>query len=272
MNSSKAAAAGKNVTATDTTLSTYKIAEDDDKEIDLLDMGMALVEKLPYIILCFLVGAVLFNAYAYFMIKPTYQSTSKLYVVSASQDSVVNLQDLNLGSSLTKDYEDLMLSYPVLDQVITKLNLDMDSASLAKMITLNNPTDTRVLRITVTSTDKQQACDIANTLAEVAVQYLPETMSTNAPNIAQVARVSDDKVGPSYLKYTAIGALLGALIYCMIVIIGYLMDDTIHTADDMEKYFGIVPLTVIPESEQFRTNDTVDPADKKHGRKERQRA
>lgn len=272
MNSSKTAAAGKENAATDKTLTTYRIAEDDDKEIDLLDMGMALLEKLPYIILCLLVGAVIFNAYAYFMIKPTYQSTSKLYVVSASQDSVVNLQDLNLGSSLTKDYEDLMLSYPVLDQVITKLNLDMDSANLAGMIALDNPTDTRVLRITVTSTDKQQACDIANTLAEVSVQYLPETMSTNAPNIAQVARVSDEKVGPSYLKYTAIGALLGALIYCMIVIIGYLMDDTIHTADDMEKYFGIVPLTVIPESEQFRTNDTVDPADKKHGRKERQRA
>ena len=86
-------------------------------------MGMALLEKLPYIILCFLIGAVLFNAFAYFLIKPTYQSTAKLYVVSASDDSIVNLQDLNIGSSLTKDYEDLILSYPVLDQVIEKLGL-----------------------------------------------------------------------------------------------------------------------------------------------------
>ena len=30
------------------------------------------------------------------------------------------------GSSLTKDYEDLILSYPVLDQVIEKLGLDME--------------------------------------------------------------------------------------------------------------------------------------------------
>ena len=26
-------------------------------------------------------------------------------------------------------------------------------------------------------------------------------------------------------------------------------DDTIHTADDMEKYFGITPLTVVPENQ-----------------------
>lgn len=66
--------------------------------------------------------------------------------------------------------------------------------------------------------------------------------------------------------------MLGALIYCLIVIVGYLMDDTIHSADDMEKYFGIVPLTTIPESDQFRTDDTEDEFGKKHNRKERVRA
>ena len=63
-------------------------------------------------------------------IQPTYQSTSKLYVVSTSDDSVVNLNDLNLGTSLTSDYEELMLSYPVLNRVIEKLNLDMDYETL----------------------------------------------------------------------------------------------------------------------------------------------
>ena len=103
MNSNKNAAVVTEMPAQTATVSTYKNGEDDEKEIDLLDMGMALLEKLPYIILCFLVGAVLFNAYAYFLVKPTYQSTSKLYVVSASKDSVIDLQDLNIGSSLTAD-------------------------------------------------------------------------------------------------------------------------------------------------------------------------
>ena len=231
--------------------SSFADRTEEETEIDLIDLAWALLDKIHYIVLCFLIGAVIMNAYSYFLVRPTYKSTAKMYVVSASKNSVVDLDALNIGTSLTADYEQLMLSYPVLEQVINKLNLDMDSDTLAKMITLENPTDTRILNINVVSTDPKNARDIANTLMDVSVDYLPKTMSTNAPNIAQKAKLADHKDGPSYTKYTMIGALAGAFLYCMYLVVKYLMDDTIHTADDMEKYFDIVPLAVIPDVEEL---------------------
>ena len=227
--------------------SSFADRTEEETEIDLIDLAWALLDKIHYIVLCFLIGAVIMNAYSYFLVRPTYKSTAKMYVVSASKNSVVDLDALNIGTSLTADYEQLMLSYPVLEQVINKLNLDMDSDTLAKMITLEYPTDTRILNINVVSTDPKNARDIANTLMDVSVDYLPKTMSTNAPNVAQKAKLADHKDGPSYTKYTMIGALAGAFLYCMYLVVKYLMDDTIHTADDMEKYFDIVPLAVIPD-------------------------
>ena len=227
--------------------SSFADRTEQEAEIDLIDLAWALLDKIHYIVLCFLIGAVIMNAYSYFLVRPTYKSTAEMYVVSASKNSVVDLDALNIGTSLTADYEQLMLSYPVLEQVINKLNLDMDSDTLAKMITLENPTDTRILNINVVSTDPKNARDIANTLMDVSVDYLPKTMSTNAPNVAQKAKLADHKDGPSYTKYTVIGALAGAFLYCMYLVVKYLMDDTIHTADDMEKYFDIVPLAVIPD-------------------------
>lgn len=231
--------------------SSFANRTEQEAEIDLIDLAWALLDKIHYIVLCFLIGAVIMNAYSYFLVRPTYKSTAKMYVVSASKNSVVDLDALNIGTSLTADYEQLMLSYPVLEQVINKLNLDMDSDTLAKMITLENPTDTRILNINVVSTDPKSARDIANTLMDVSVDYLPKTMSTNAPNVAQKAKLADHKDGPSYTKYTMIGALAGAFLYCMYLVVKYLMDDTIHTADDMEKYFDIVPLAVIPDVEEL---------------------
>ena len=231
--------------------SSFADRTEQEAEIDLIDLAWALLDKIHYIVLCFLIGAVIMNAYSYFLVRPTYKSTAKMYVVSASKNSVVDLDALNIGTSLTADYEQLMLSYPVLEQVINKLNLDMDSDTLVKMITLENPTDTRILNINVVSTDPKSARDIANTLMEVSVDYLPKTMSTNAPNVAQKAKLADHKNGPSYTKYTVIGALAGAFLYCMYLVVKYLMDDTIHTADDMEKYFDIVPLAVIPDVEEL---------------------
>ena len=231
--------------------SSFADRTEEETEIDLIDLAWALLDKIHYIVLCFLIGAVIMNAYSYFLVRPTYKSTAKMYVVSASKNSVVDLDALNIGTSLTADYEQLMLSYPVLEQVINKLNLDIDSDTLAKMITLENPTDTRILNINVVSTDPKSARDIANTLMDVSVDYLPKTMSTNAPNVAQKAKLADHKDGPSYTKYTMIGALAGAFLYCMYLVVKYLMDDTIHTADDMEKYFDIVPLAVIPDVEEL---------------------
>ena len=231
--------------------SSFADRAEEETEIDLIDLAWALLDKIHYIVLCFLIGAVIMNAYSYFLVRPTYKSTAKMYVVSASKNSVVDLDALNIGTSLTADYEQLMLSYPVLEQVINKLNLDMDSDTLAKMITLENPTHTRILNINVVSTDPKSARDIANTLMDVSVDYLPKTMSTNAPNVAQKAKLADHKDGPSYTKYTMIGALAGAFLYCMYLVVKYLMDDTIHTADDMEKYFDIVPLAVIPDVEEL---------------------
>ena len=231
--------------------SSFADRTEEETEIYLIDLAWALLDKIHYIVLCFLIGAVIMNAYSYFLVRPTYKSTAKMYVVSASKNSVVDLDALNIGTSLTADYEQLMLSYPVLEQVINKLNLDMDSDTLAKMITLENPTDTRILNINVVSTDPKSARDIANTLMDVSVDYLPKTMSTNAPNVAQKAKLADHKDGPSYTKYTMIGALAGAFLYCMYLVVKYLMDDTIHTADDMEKYFDIVPLAVIPDVEEL---------------------
>ena len=47
---------------------TMVTVDDDDKEIDLVDLGYALMDKLHFIILAFLLGAVLLNAYAYFIV------------------------------------------------------------------------------------------------------------------------------------------------------------------------------------------------------------
>ena len=47
------------------------------------------------------------------------------------------------------------------------------------------------------------------------------------------------------------------------------MDDTIHTAEDMEKYFGTAPLTTIPDSTQVEDMEEGYYKNKKKGKKKR---
>ncbi|MBR1628010.1 MAG: capsular polysaccharide biosynthesis protein, partial [Lachnospiraceae bacterium] len=70
-------------------------------EIDLLELLGVFMDEWNLVALCALAGALLLNAWSYFLVHPTYEATSKLYIVSASKDSMVDITDLNLGTSLT---------------------------------------------------------------------------------------------------------------------------------------------------------------------------
>lgn len=219
----------------------------DDAEIDLLDLVRFYLSKSLYIIVCFVVGAVVAGCITKFAISPTYQSTSKLYIISSSQGSVVDLTALNIGTELSSDYQELLKLRPVYEDVIDKLKLDYTVDEVAGMVAIEGITDTRVLKITVTSTDPQEAMDIANEMAKEAVVFLPKIMECDKPNIAENAILPTQKSGPSLKKNTAIGALACTVLCLGVLTVLYLMDDTLRDAEDLEKEFGVMPLAVIPE-------------------------
>ena len=112
---------------------------------------------------------------------------------------MVNLTDLQIGAQLTADYQELLVSRPLLEDVIKNLDLKdadgekaMSTAALRGMIEITNTSDTRILKITVTSPDPQESADIANELVNQACIYLPQIMETDEPNLVEEA-VPDER-------------------------------------------------------------------------------
>ena len=220
-----------------------------EEEIDLVEIFYLLWRKLLNIILCFFLGAGIAFAYSYFLITPTYRASSKMYILSASKNTVVNLSDLQIGTALKADYKALLTSRELLEDVIYKLNLDYSYSHLESMITVTNPTDTRILVMTVTSTDSVEAANIANMLASQGQKWLPEVMKTDEPTVYEKAVVPTKKYQPSYSKNTLIGGMLLALLYSVFIVVRYLMDDTLKTSDDVFRYLDLTPLAVVPEGD-----------------------
>ena len=206
------------------------------------------------IILCLILGAGIAFGVTKFLITPLYQATSSIYIVSASNNSVVNLTDLQIGAQLTADYQELLVSRPLLEDVIQNLDLKdadgekaMSVDTLRDMISVTNTTDTRILKITVTSPDPNESADIANELVDQACIYLPQIMETDEPNLVEEAIPPTSKSSPSYSRNIVLGGLLGVILCCGVLTLRYLMNDTFMSPDDVQKYLGIQPLATIPE-------------------------
>lgn len=225
-----------------------KVSRTDEIEIDLRELFYLLKQKLLIVVAAFVIGGILAGVGTYLMIKPTYKASSLLYVVSASNNSVVNLADLQIGANLTYDYEELLLSRPVMESVIQNLNLTgMSAGGLRGMLSISNKSGTRILQISATTGDPQLSADIANEVAQLAITWLPAVMECNEPHVAEEAVAPTYRAGPNYMRNAFVGALVLCLLTYGFFVVRYLYDDSIRTEADMERVFGVMPLAVIPE-------------------------
>ena len=171
-----------------------------------------------------------------------------MYVLSKST-SITSFADIQVGSSLTSDYEYVITGRTVLSQVIDNLDMDETYEQLNKRVSIENPTDTRVLKIVVTDTDLEASKTVADEIAKVSSQYIADNMDQSQPKIIQTAYASKTPVNNNILKNTVIGAVLGLFLAAGIVVLGYMLDDTISNADDMETRTGLKVLASLPVDE-----------------------
>ena len=248
--------------------------DSEEVEIDLLELFQYFRSQILILIIALLVGGVAAGAITHFLITPKYQATSKLYVVSASNNKIVDLNDLNIGTSLSEDYTELIKIRPILEDVIKDCNLDYEYEELLEMLTIAPVGETRILAITVESTSAKEAMTIANSVAATAVTYLPKLMETTAPNIAEKAVLPEGPCSPNLVTNTAIGAI-GMLVLVMAVLTVLFLMDTMRSAEEVEKAFGVMPLTVIPEGDIAEISDKREEEiakEKKKAHKERKKA
>mgnify|MGYP001138844708 CR=1 FL=1 len=235
------------------------VNNNDEVEIDLGEVFHLLLSKLGVIILSGIVFCLAAVMGTMLLITPKYESTTKIVVLSKQDSSTLTNQDIQTSTSLTKDYAELIKSRTVTEGVIAQLKLDMTHEELLKKLSVDTPTDTRVVSITVTDTDPYTAAQIANAVRDIASKHIQQVMDIKAVNVVETANIPDEPSSPSVPKNGVIGGLLGILLAAAVlgtgawavVIIVYLTNDTVKTPEDVEKYLGLSVLGTIPYSSKM---------------------
>lgn len=241
--------------------------QNDEIEIDLLEIFQLLKFRIGIIVMVGVIFAALVGLCTTFIITPKYQSTSKLYVVGGGS-TITSLTDLQAGASLTQDYMVLVEGRPVLEKVINNLGLDMTYEQLREMVSLNNPTDTRILELTVTTNDPYMAKEIVDEIATVSSARIKKIMDVEEPTIAEKGHIEESPTSPSIKKNVLIGGMAGVVLSAVIIIVLYILDDTLKTSEDVEKYLGLNTLGIIPLEEGSRSQMIRDKKKRKKNMKE----
>lgn len=225
-----------------------KKQNNEEVEIDLVELFFALLRRIWIIIIAAIAGAAIALLYTTLAVTPMYSSSSMIYILGDSKDvsSIINMQ---IGSSVTQDYEVVATSRPVLEKVISDLQLDMDYDELKGSITCTNTENTHILELKVSNPDAYMAKTIVDDLTKVVIKQTADIMESASPNIIQKGNLATTPDSPSLKKNVALGGAVGFVIAVLILSILFILDDSVKNQDDVERYLGMNTLGMIPLEE-----------------------
>lgn len=226
----------------------------DEIEIDLLEVFLIIKEKILIITAIGLLLSCLGCVFTAFLMPPVYTSKSSILVLT-KETTLASLADLQMGSQLTNDYEVLITSRPVLETVIENLGLDMEFEDFKKDITVQNPTDTRILEISVESNSPQVSRDIVNELTVVASNFIGDKMEVVPPKIIEEGQLPTKRTSPIMWKNALICLFVGLILSAAVIVVMAVIDDTIKSEDDIDKYLGIPTLASVPDRKDYINTD-----------------
>lgn len=219
-------------------------------EIDLQELFVLILHWLWLIVICGIAAGTVGFVLSRFVIVPQYESTTSVYILSKNDNNSLTYSDTQLATQLTQDYEDLITSRYVLEQVMEQFQLSEEYSygSFSEKISVANASGTRIIDITVKDPDPERAQQLADAIRDVSAERITSVMNIEAVNLVDRANLPTAPAEPSIPKWTLLGAAIGIFLSTVILVIRFLLDDTIKSSEDIEKYLGLSTLALIPDS------------------------
>ena len=216
-------------------------------EIDLREVFFLLLSKIGVIILSSVILAIGALIISNYFITPTYQSRLSLYVFNEeTQKKETSSNDLMMAQRLVNSYIVVLQSDKFLNRVIDDVYLDMIPEELRKRLEFSAVKDTELFEIVVSAPTPNIAFKIANSIAKLAPSGVEQIVKTGRTEIVDTPVVASKQSSPNVLINTIIGALIGFIGSCVVIVILDMFNTKIKSKEDITDRYAVPILGSIP--------------------------
>lgn len=221
-------------------------------ELELKDYIKILRKRMFHIIGLVVIAAVLTAVYSYGFMKPVYESSTALIVNNSQQatSNTVDINSVNLDIKLIDTYKQIIKTDIITDTVAkNKPELLLTGEDIQKMITVSSVNNTQMLTITAKSNDYANTVVVANEVAKVFVEKIPQIMTVNNVSILNEAKMVETPVPvePNSILNIALSIVVALLLGIGLALLLEYMDDTIKDEHDVAQHLGLPVLISIPK-------------------------
>lgn len=127
----------------------------------------------------------------------------------------------------------------------------MTEAELDKMISVDIPTDTRLISISVNAKTGQDAQTLANKVREVALEKIKNVTKVEDVTTLEEAKLPESPSSPNIKLNVLLGAVLGGFLAVVGVLVREILDDRIRRPEDVEDALGMALLGIVPDTDKI---------------------
>ncbi len=225
------------------------------QELDIQALFFVLLKKVKWILGVALVGAVLFGSYSQFMMPDTYRSKFQMYVsnYTTAEDVVgTSASSISASKDMVQEYIVVLRNDLIMNEVADNLKdrgYKLTNREISSAMSLSAEGETAMLNVSVTTTDPKLSRAICHAIADEAPTLLQGVMKIGSITVMAPAKTGE-KVGPAVMRNTVLGALIGFILSCVVVIVLHLMDNTVTDEKNLKKRMDVVVLGTVPSFQQ----------------------
>ncbi|AWW25445.1 YveK family protein [Acetobacterium carbinolicum] len=220
------------------------------KEVNFKELFEIIIKKWWLILLLTIIGFGAAYVYTIKYVTPVYEANTVLYIgqEGGSLGSIdVSLGQLNANSQLLVDYKQIAATRLVVNEVIKNLGLTISYDEFKENVIIESVSDSRLFTVGFRHSDPQVAKQIADELAKQLTVAVLQIVGVENIRILDQALVPQAPVSPNTLLNAVIGGLLGFFIALFVIILMFLINDTVRNDEDIENLINISVLGDIPE-------------------------
>ncbi|MEG0457037.1 MAG: Wzz/FepE/Etk N-terminal domain-containing protein [Oscillospiraceae bacterium] len=250
----------------------------EEKEIDLKAVFYILISGWKLILILSIIGLIAAFSITKFAIDPLYTSNVQIYVYNTNRDSTNN----NLNNGITQTdlvtSQKLVNTYIVIlknDEVLEKVSdiivekfsdtqlkeyLSMTIVNgkkviptkvLRSVLTLSAAEETEILDIKAVTKNPELSAEICTAITKVAPSVLTRVVKAGSVETIGSAKLNTTPSSPNFNTNCIIGFIAGLIIAIAILILKYILDNTIKSSEDIKNIADIPVLGEIPDFEEY---------------------
>ena len=225
--------------------------EMEEQVISISEIFEALKKRWILIVSITLVATLISGILSFFVIKPTYEASTKVFVgKEESSLEGYNTNDIQMYQKLLQTYAETIKTNEVIQAAINNTNADLSIKDVKSSLTVTPISDTQILQIKYQNNDPEVARSIIENITNEFVILSKELVPNGNVRVIEAVQLPEDPVAPNKKMNIAIAFLLGLMVSVGLVFLLEYLDNTFKTKENLERELNIPVLGLIPSCDE----------------------